>query len=404
MNRGNRRYTGILVVTAWLACLSSPIFAQAIYPASDATATEQTQSTAPLAAAQLDQLTAPIALYPDPLLGEILTGATYPLEIVLSARWLEQPAHAVLRGNDLAYALQQQDWDASIKALVSEPQVLRMLNQNLQWTEDLGNAFLQQPAAVMDSIQRLRQAAVSSGALKSTPQQSVSDEDGSVIIEPPSPDVIYIPCYGPGVYGTWSWPAYPPFYPIYPVDFCTPGPYITFGISFGILAPYWGWYRWHWRGHGLYRGAHGVGFPGRPWRFNPMHRRGVPYPNAATARRYLGPNAQAWRRYRGFPGGSSVTPRAAPRMRSGQRRHPGAPLRAPIQRAPGRTPFIRQLPGAMHNGPPAFQSYGPGSRARSQAARGAFSRSSPRPQGRFRTRSGGGRPGGGGHPGGGPSR
>lgn len=397
MKRRNGLGRGLLLVIVCLPCVSRLAFAQAATPAPESTAAEQaeqTQSVAPLTAAQLDQLTAPIALYPDPLLGEILTGATYPLEIVLAARWLDEPGHATLSGDDLIDALRQQNWDSSVKALVGEPRVLHMLNENLQWTEDLGNAFLQQPSDVMDSIQRLRQAAVSSGALRSTPQQFVSDENGDVVIEPPSPDVIYVPCYGPVVYGPWPWPAYPPFYLTYPIDFCTPGPFITFGIGFAILGPYWGWYHWHWRGHGLYRGARGVRHPGKPWRFDPMHRRGVPYPNAATARRYIGPNGQTWRRYRGFPATPAPFRGTAPGMRIGPQSHPAAPGRAPIQRAPSRPPFMRHPPNVMRQGPPVFQSYGPGSRARAQAARGAFSRSSPGPRGGFRSRGGGARPGG----------
>ena len=312
------------------------------------------QAAPALSPAELDQLTAPIALYPDPLLGEILTAATYPLEIVLAARWLEEPGHAELSGDALTEALQHEDWDSSVKALVAVPEVLRMMDQQLEWTENLGNAFLAQQAGVMDSIQRLRQRAANSGALKSGAQQSVSSGDDGIVIEPASVDVIYVPCYTPVVYGPWPWPAYPAFYfPPVP-GFCDGGPWISFGIGFPIFGPYWGWYHWRWRGHGLYTGGPG---PERGWRFDPAHRRGVPYRDAATAQRYGGANAQPWRDYRGFSGGHV------------QRSAPGTPSRAP-QRP------TSEAPDVTRPAPPLFESYGSGSNARSDAERGAASRAS----------------------------
>src|SRR5450631_384823 len=125
-----------------------------------------------LSPAQLDQLTASVALYSDPLLAAVLTAATYPLEVVEAARWLEDPANAALTGDQLASALQQQPWDASVKSLMSFPDVLRTMNGNLQWTERLGDAFLAQQADVMDSVQRLRRRATAAGALASTSQQT----------------------------------------------------------------------------------------------------------------------------------------------------------------------------------------------------------------------------------------
>jgi len=174
------------------------------------TAVARTQALGP---AQLDQLTASIALYSDPLLGAVLTAATYPLEVVEAARWLEDPANAALRGDQLAAALQAQPWDASVKSLVSFPGVLRTMNDHLQWTERLGDAFLAQQADVMDSVQRLRQRAAAAGSLRSTAQQSVSAEDGTLGIEPANPDVVYVPYYDPTVvYGPWPWIDYPPFF------------------------------------------------------------------------------------------------------------------------------------------------------------------------------------------------
>ena len=392
MKRRNRLWTTILSGVVLLSAVSRFTLAQDSSPGSEPTPAQQTapspaespQTAPPLTAAQLDQLTAPIALYSDPLLGLVLTAATYPLEVVEAARWVAEPDHAPLKGEALAAALQRQDWDTSVKGLVEAPQVLQMMNQHLEWTEELGDAFLSQQADVMDSIQRLRQRAAAAGALKSSPEQSVSDEDGEVIIEPPTPDVIYVPCYAPVIYGPWPWTGYPPFFFPFPTDYCYSGPVITFGFGFALFGPYWGWDRWNWRGHGLYvYGGRPHGNPGRPWNHDPEHRRGVPYPNAATARRFLGSNAGGWRGFRGYPaaaGGfrSGTIPRVAP---------------DPARR------FYQGRPPVSRPGPPMFESYGSGARARTEGARGAFSRASPGPRGAPGGRPGGGAPrGGGGRP------
>ena len=461
MKRPIKPWIAVLAAAAWLVCIASyaPAAQEAAAQSEQSPAAASTpQAAALLTPAQLDQLTAPIALDSDPLLGMILTAATYPLEVVEAARWLDADDHASLHGDALDSALAPQSWATSVKALVAVPEVLRMMNQNLEWTEQLGNAFLSQQADVMDSIQRLRQRAAASGALQSSPQETVSTEDGDVVIEPPSPEVIYIPCYAPAVYGPWPWPAYPPFYFPFPPDYCYGAGLITFGIGFGIIGPYWGWGRWNWRGHGFYvvppRRPHRGPLPMRPWVHNPAHRHGVPYPNRATAQRYLGPNARTWRGYRGFPARPAPTPRPAPGLRIGPGNRPGAPGRGPIQRGPiqrgpiqrgpiqrgpiqrgpiqrgpiqrgpiqrgpiqrgpiqrgpiqrgpiQRGPIQRgpiqprpmpHPPRVMRQGPPVFQSYGPGPRVRSDAARGAFSRSAPGPRGGRGGRGGSGRGGG----------
>lgn len=326
------------------------------------------QSTVPLSEAELDQLTAPIALYSDPLLGMILSAATYPLEVVEAARWLDADDHAALRGEDLNTQLAAQSWDPSVKGLVSVPEVLRMMDQNIEWTERLGNAFLSQQAGVMDSIQYLRRRAADSGALHSTPEATVSTSDDEVLIEPVSLDVLYVPCYAPVIYGAWPWPSYPPFYFPPPAGFCPPGPLLTFGIGFGIVGPYWGWGRWNWRRHQFYvvpwSGAH----PQRPWRHNPAHRHGVPYRDAATAQRYLSPHARSWRPYQGSP----ARPVPPPRRRGPA---PNGPARGAFQGSP--QPFLhapRHTPppsGTRHRGPPPIQSFRSGPRVREEAPRGA---------------------------------
>jgi hypothetical protein len=184
-------------------------------------------------AEQLDQLLAPIALYPDALLAQILMAATYPLEIVKADRWLQDPSHANLRGDQLAGALEAETWDPSVKSLVPFPQILRMMDQQLDWTEKLGNAVVAQQPDVMDAIQRLRYQAAAAGTLWSNAQERVTTERQGIVIEPANPEFVYPPVYNPaGVYGPWPYPDYPPF-DLSPLetDFGPAGP---FGIGFGV--------------------------------------------------------------------------------------------------------------------------------------------------------------------------
>ncbi|HZH85176.1 MAG TPA: DUF3300 domain-containing protein, partial [Phototrophicaceae bacterium] len=196
------------------------VLGQAAPPPTDAAPPDAPQSSAPQAQGQsvfrteeLDQMTAPIALYPDQLLAQVLIAATYPLEVVQADRWLANPDNAKLKGDQLAAALEQQSWDPSVKSLAPFPQVLKMMSEKLDWTQRLGDAFLAQQAEVMSSVQRLRREAQSAGTLKSTEQQTVVTERETVIIQPAKPEVIYVPTYNPTVvYGTWPYPAYPPVY------------------------------------------------------------------------------------------------------------------------------------------------------------------------------------------------
>lgn len=177
MNRPLRLAVGIIGLAHLVAFNASaqPVPARQFAPAAPANSM--------LSEGQLDQLTAPIALYPDALVGQILMAATYPLEIVEAHRWLQDPANAALKGDELAAALQQQSWDLSVKSLVPFPQILQMMDNDLEWTERIGDAFLAQQSAVMDSIQRLRQRAAATGSLTSTPQETVSTEDQDIDIE-----------------------------------------------------------------------------------------------------------------------------------------------------------------------------------------------------------------------------
>src|SRR5215469_9992293 len=148
-------------------------------------------------APQLDDLVAPIALYPDPLLSQVLVASTYPLEVVEAQQWLEH--NKSLTGADLMNAAKQQNWDASVQALVAFPDVLAKLNQDVRWTTDLGNAFLAQQSDVMQAVQHMRATAQASGKLAATPQQTVTSEtqDGqtAITIEPANPQIIYVPTY-----------------------------------------------------------------------------------------------------------------------------------------------------------------------------------------------------------------
>ena len=189
-----------------------------------------------LDAGRLYQLVAPIALYPDPLLAQVLMASTYPLEVVQADRFTR--ANKNLKGDKLKEALAKRDWDASVKELVSTPTVLAMMSNKLDWTEKLGDAVLAQQADVMDAIQRLRTKSQSNGKLETTEQQTVTvtQEAGQQVIkiEPASPDVVYVPYYDPAVvYGEWPYPEYPPYYYPPPADYVVGGAIAT-GLAWGV--------------------------------------------------------------------------------------------------------------------------------------------------------------------------
>jgi len=179
--------------------------------------------------AELDQMLAPIALYPDALLSQILMAATYPIEVVEAARWTR--ANPGLRGDTAVRAVQDEDWDPSVKSLVAFPQVLQRMDEQLKWTEALGDAFLAQEPAVMDTVQQLRRRAHAAGNLQSTEQVRVVQQGQTIVVQSP-PEVVYVPYYDPlVVYGTWWWPAYRPV-----VWAPWPG-YTRHGVSVGF---WWG--------------------------------------------------------------------------------------------------------------------------------------------------------------------
>ncbi|HYM31218.1 MAG TPA: DUF3300 domain-containing protein [Candidatus Cybelea sp.] len=287
-------------------------------------APQPAQNAAPAqiyAPAQLDQLLAPIALYPDQLLGQILMASTYPLEVVQADRWVKDPNNARLRGDQLSAALQPIDWDPSVKSLVPFPQVLAMMDQRLDWTQKLGDAFLAQQADVMDSVQRLRQQAQAAGNLRSTPQETVTPSGQTIFIQPANPEVVYVPVYDPAVvYGTWLYPAYPPIYiPPPPGFYLGPPVYsgIGFSIGFGVVNAFWGWDDWDWDHHRLRVDPDRFNTINRviierheeprierdTWEHDPAHRRGVVYRDPVVRDRFR-PNPagppETRRDFRGF--------------------------------------------------------------------------------------------------------
>ncbi|MHC1743385.1 MAG: DUF3300 domain-containing protein [Syntrophobacteraceae bacterium] len=206
---------------------------------------------------ELDQMLAPVALYPDSLLGQILVAATYPDQVAEADQWVRQNPN--LQGDELNGALDRMNWDLSVKALVPFPQVLAMMSAKMDWTQGMGNAFLAQEGDVMDTIQRLRRQAHAAGHLNTTEQQRVVVRGESIEIVPANPRVIYVPAYNPSViYGSWGYPSYPPYayspyYPNYAYDpYYTGGSFVTaglFGFAAGIaVGSIWssGWGHWDW--------------------------------------------------------------------------------------------------------------------------------------------------------------
>lgn len=198
---------------------------------------------------QLQQLVAPIALYPDQLIAQILAAATYPTQIVDAQRWLND--HKNLQGQDLANEVNKQPWDPSVKALTQFPQVLANMNQNLAWTSELGDVYVNQPQDVSSAIQFMRQHAQQAGNLRTTPQQNVINEGNNIEIVPSQPEYVYVPQYDPWLVYGYPLAAFPGWYP-YPGLFID-GPGIGFGLGFGLglfggFA--WGWPHWGYDWHG----------------------------------------------------------------------------------------------------------------------------------------------------------
>jgi len=320
--RGEMRVLGVFTGIAFLLAVQGTSLAQEAPAESDDVQAQAAEQAAPtdqdgaqqlLDEGQLDQLVAPIALYPDPLLAQVLIASTYPLEVVQAERWVEKNKN--LKGDALDEAVAKEDWDDSIKALVEVPNVLEMMNEDLDWTSNLGDAVLAQQSEVMDAVQRLRALAQENGKLESNDQQTVTVKQEVnvtpapagqpaaqqpapqqvIVIEPTSPETVYVPYYEPSVvYGSWPYPDYPPYY-------FEPRPGYIFGgalatglawsAGFAIGNAIWG-DGFDWRGDNIRVNANrNVNINNNNvnvsnWQHNSYHRRGVNYNNTEVRKKF----------------------------------------------------------------------------------------------------------------------
>jgi hypothetical protein len=349
---------------------------------------DQSVAQPKLSPEQLESMVAPIALYSDSLLSQVLVASTYPLEIVEAQQFLDQ--NPTLKGAALVEAAKKQNWDPSIQALVPFAEVIKRLNSDIRWTTDLGNAFLAQQADVMSAVQRLRARAKDSGKLTDTPQQKVvtTDQDGksAIEIQPVDPQVVYVPVYNPGYFwgapGPYPWPGL--FYPGIGIGWGW-GPGINLGFYFPGCCGWGGWgWGFGWFGGGIFVNGpffhrygfaefHG-GFYGRSaWAHDPVHRGGVPYPHSVAGR---------------YGGGANFRGAAA--------RPSSEAVRSNLSRAESHGSNNHSAFGGVQNG----------SRAREQSDHGFSSMGHARTAPAFgggggRAGGGGGHAGGGGHSGGG---
>jgi hypothetical protein len=313
---------------SWLSgnlrcCFAATLLCFTVMNIGPARAQNETSRTA----AQVEQLVAPIALYPDALLSQILMASTYPLEVVAAARWVQ--ANPTLTGKALEDAMQKQSWDPSVKSLTAVPQTLQMMNDKLDWTRDLGDAFLAQQADVLGAVQRLRQRADNAGNLKTTEQQKVvkttvppegtppmeaapgagmasqsSTAPATVYaIDSVNPNEYYVPVYDPNVvYGAWPYAEYAPFY-WYPAGWVGGG-VIAFAAGVAVGAAIWGGIDW-WRHRvdinpNRYNSFNRTNIASRNWTHNPAHRGAVPYRDRNVAQQFGRPGQAAAREaYRG---------------------------------------------------------------------------------------------------------
>jgi hypothetical protein len=262
---------------------------------------DQPAPAQPFKPEELEQIVAPIALYPDSLLAQVFMASTYPLEIVQAARWSKE--HPDVKGDAVAKAVEKETWDASVKSLIAFPDVLTMMNEKLDWTQKLGDAFLAQQKDVMDAVQRLRTKAKEAGNLKSGKEQTVKTEPASagapapqiIIIESKDPEVVYVPTYNPTVvYGAWPYPAYPPYY-YYPPYYAPGAAFFSFSVGVVVGGALWG--NCNWGGNDIdidvnrYNNFNRNEFNRNEinngkWQHDSNHRQGVGYRDSATQQKY----------------------------------------------------------------------------------------------------------------------
>lgn len=305
--------------------------------ASVAASVATAQDRAPFSQQELDQMLAPIALYPDPLLSQILMASTYPLEVVEAARWSH--ANPGLQGQDAVRAVEPMNWDPSVKSLTAFPQVLSMMDSKLDWTESLGEAFVGQQDDVMNTVQGLRRRAAAAGNLLSSEQMRVAQEGDYIDIEPPGPGIVYVPYYDPTlVYGPWWWPAYPPVFWAPPAYYVGPAyrPGFYWGSGIAISATFFfGHADWrHRRVTVVNNTVNNATIVNRApaanasvrsravaWQPDPAHRRGAPFHHVAARQRFDRIASAAPTTAR------STTPSAAVQQRSVQPRSNAMPER-----------------------------------------------------------------------------
>jgi len=334
-----RKYRLVLWFSAALLLAPGKGLAQGAGTPPAATPQAAAQAVPVFRSEELDQILAPIALYPDDLLAQVLMASTYPLEIVQAERWAKDPKNAALKGEQLAAALDKQTWDPSVKSLVPFPPVLQMMSEQLDWTQKLGDAVLAQQKDVMASVQRLRQKAQAADQLKTTEQQVVTTQPQTqtIVIQPANPQVVYVPAYNPTVvYGGWPYPAYPPYYyPPNPLYY--PGQAFFSGMAFAagaaVVGSLWGWGDCNWGGGNVnvnvnrynninrnnIRAGRATTLPANSnrWRHDPSHRGGVAYRDAGSRQQYLGQrgapsvNSRDFRGYSGGQGGAGLGQRGA---------------------------------------------------------------------------------------------
>jgi Protein of unknown function (DUF3300)/Chaperone of endosialidase len=293
-----------LLALALSMAMSIAAFAQSDNPPAQGSQAQPASQAPPgdqlLKPEQLEALVAPIALYPDDLLANVLAASTYPLEVVQADRWLKERKN--LKGDALKTEVEKQAWEDSVKALSSTADVLSMMSDKIDWTKNLGDAVLAQQADVMDAIQRLRTKAYDNKKLATTKQQKVSVQTQEtkqvIVIESADPNTIYVPYYDPAVvYGTWPYAAYPPYYFAYP-------PYIGAGVIAAGLAFGAGWAigRWgnywgggcNWGNRNLYINHYNrINNIGNNWQHNAAHRQGVRYSNTNVQQRFGNNNLKA---------------------------------------------------------------------------------------------------------------
>lgn len=329
MTSQQRQRPGKLLITLslLLPLLAGCTTTQAVEPPPYRNTTAQ----ASFSEAQLDSLLAPIALYPDTVLSHLLIAATYPLEIVEADRWVRNnPGY---KNEAAVNAVDNKDWDPSVKALVAFPDILQRMSDDLDWTQQLGDAFLADEARLMDSIQNLRNRAYASGSLDKVEHVRVIREERTIVIEPSAERVVYVPAYDTRVvYGNWWWPDYPPVYWHYPSSYVFVsgfywGPRVYLGPRFYFSAVHWHDRRVvvvdHHHNHRFYDSRSLVRHNNaRHWHHNPTHRRGVAYYDNRTRERFNSPR-ESYRdthEYRSTlrPNNNHVAPNQAREQRQGR--------------------------------------------------------------------------------------